>query len=147
MKIMAVDLGDARTGLAVCDRTEFLASPIGVIHERDLNKLVVQVSVAVDEYQVSHVVVGYPKNMDGTTGERAQKCERFAQRLRNVVTVPVELWDERRTTVTAHEILNEADIRGQKRKDMVDEVAATIILESYLAYRRNQKEQAKEESK
>ncbi|MEM0530533.1 Holliday junction resolvase RuvX [Zongyangia sp. HA2173] len=147
MKIMAVDLGDARTGLAVCDRTEFLASPIGVIHERDLNKLVVQVSVAVDEYQVSHVVVGYPKNMDGTTGERAQKCERFAQRLRNVVTVPVELWDERRTTVTAHEILNEADIRGQKRKDMVDEVAATIILESYLAYRRNQKEKAKEESK
>ena len=144
---MAVDLGDARTGLAVCDRTEFLASPIGVIHERDLNKLVVQVSVAVDEYQVSHVVVGYPKNMDGTTGERAQKCERFAQRLRNVVTVPVELWDERRTTVTAHEILNEADIRGQKRKDMVDEVAATIILESYLAYRRNQKEKAKEESK
>ena len=147
MKIMAVDLGDARPGLAVCDRTEFLASPIGVIHERDLNKLVVQVSVAVDEYQVSHVVVGYPKNMDGTTGERAQKCERFAQRLRNVVTVPVELWDERRTTVTAHEILNEADIRGQKRKDMVDEVAATIILESYLAYRRNQKEKAKEESK
>ena len=147
MKIMAVDLGDARTGLAVCDRTEFLASPIGVIHERDLNKLVVQVSVAVDEYQVSHVVVGYPKNMDGTTGERAQKCERFAQRLRNVVTVPVELWDERRTTVTAHEILNEADIRGQKRKDMVDEVAATIILESYLAYRRNQKEKVKEESK
>ena len=147
MKIMAVDLGDARTGLAVCDRTEFLASPIGVIHERDLNKLVVQVSVAVDEYQVSHVVVGYPKNMDGTTGERAQKCERFAQRLRNVVTVPVELWDERRTTVTAHEILNEADIRGQKRKDMVDEVAATIILESYLAYRRNKKEKAKEESK
>ena len=147
MKIMAVDLGDARTGLAVCDRTEVLASPIGVIHERDLNKLVVQVSVAVDEYQVSHVVVGYPKNMDGTTGERAQKCERFAQRLRNVVTVPVELWDERRTTVTAHEILNEADIRGQKRKDMVDEVAATIILESYLAYRRNQKEKAKEESK
>ena len=147
MKIMAVDLGDARTGLAVCDRTEFLASPIGVIHERDLNKLVVQVSVAVDEYQVSHVVVGCPKNMDGTTGERAQKCERFAQRLRNVVTVPVELWDERRTTVTAHEILNEADIRGQKRKDMVDEVAATIILESYLAYRRNQKEKAKEESK
>ena len=147
MKIMAVDLGDARTGLAVCDRTEFLASPIGVIHERDLNKLVVQVSVAVDEYQVSHVVVGYPKNMEGTTGERAQKCERFAQRLRNVVTVPVELWDERRTTVTAHEILNEADIRGQTRKDMVDEVAATIILESYLAYRRNQKEKAKEESK
>ena len=147
MKIMAVDLGDARTGLAVCDRTEFLASPIGVIHERDLNKLVVQVSVAVDEYQVSHVVVGYPKNMDGTTGERAQKCERFAQRLRNVVTIPVELWDERRTTVTAQEILNEADIRGQKRKDLVDEVAATIILESYLAYRRNQIDMAKEESK
>ena len=144
MKIMAVDLGDARTGLAVCDRTEFLASPIGVIHERDLNKLVVQVSVAVDEYQVSHVVVGYPKNMDGTTGERAQKCERFAQRLRNVVTIPVELWDERRTTVTAHEILNEADIRGQKRKDMFDVVAATIILESYRAYRRKQKQKAME---
>lgn len=145
MKILAVDLGDARTGLAACDRTEFLASPIGVIHEKDMKKVLMQVSIAVDEYQISHVIIGYPKNMDGTSGERAEKCERFAQLLRNIVPVPVELWDERRTTVTAHDILNEADIRGQKRKDIVDEVAATIILESYLDYRRNQKEKAKAE--
>ncbi|MBC8570999.1 Holliday junction resolvase RuvX [Zongyangia hominis] len=145
MKIMAVDLGDARTGLAACDRTEFLASPIGVIHEKDMKKVLMQVSIAVDEYQISHVVVGYPKNMDGTVGERALKCERFAKLLQNIVPVPVELWDERRTTVTAHDILNEADIRGQKRKDMVDEVAATIILESYLDYRRNQKAKEKKE--
>lgn len=144
MKIMAVDLGDARTGLAACDRTEFLASPIGVIHERDMKKVLMQVSIAVDEYQISRVVVGYPKNMDGSAGERAHKCERFAQLLQNIVSVPVELWDERRTTVTAHDILNEADIRGQRRKDIVDEVAATVILESYLNFRKNQKDKDKE---
>lgn len=137
MKIMAVDYGDARTGLAVCDRTETLASPVGVIHERDFAAAVQKVSFAVREYDVKMVVVGHPKNMNGTIGERAEKCERFANLLQNLVEVPVVLWDERSTTVTAHNYLNETNTRGKKRKEVVDAVAATIILESYMAYRRN----------
>ena len=94
MKIMAVDYGDARTGLAACDRTEFLASPIGVIHEHDFDRTVEQTAYAVEEYQIQMVVVGHPVNMDGSEGERAQKCALFAQRLREKVSVPVVLWDE-----------------------------------------------------
>ena len=137
MKIMAVDYGDARTGLAACDRTEFLASPLGVIHEYNFDCTVQQVAYAVEEYEVGRVVVGHPKNMDGSEGDRAKKCELFAEKLRELVDVPVVLWDERRTTVTAHQYLNETNTRGKKRKDVVDEVAATIILESYLSWRKN----------
>ena len=79
--------------------------------------------------------------MNGTVGERAEKCERFANLLRNLVAVPVELWDERSTTVSAHGYLNETNTRGKKRKAVIDAVAATIILESYLGYRRNQSQQ------
>lgn len=140
MKILAVDLGDARTGLACCDRTELLASPIGVIHDRRVDSVLRQVAAAVTEFDVKEVIVGYPKNMDNTIGERAKKCEDFAGRLRELVKVPVRLWDERRTTVSAHQVLNETDTRGQKRKDVVDAVAATIILESYLLYRQNNKD-------
>ena len=137
MKIMAVDYGDARTGLAACDRTEFLASPLGVIHEYNFDRCVQQVAYAVEEYQIGKVVVGHPKNMDGSEGDRAKKCELFAEKPRALVSVPVVLWDERRTTVTAHQYLNETNTRGKKRKDVVDEVAATIILESYLSWRKN----------
>lgn len=137
MKIMAVDYGDARTGLAACDRTGFLASPLGVIHEYDFDRTVEQVAYAVEEYQIQMVVVGHPVNMDGSEGERAQKCALFAEKLREKIQVPVVLWDERSTTVTAHQYLNETNTRGKKRKDVVDEVAASIILESYLAWRKN----------
>lgn len=138
MKIMAVDFGDARTGLAVCDRTEFLASPVGVIHEKELYQTVNKVAAAVTEFDVKEVVVGYPVNMNGTVGERAKKCELFADMLNQIIDVPVRLWDERSTTVSAHNYLNETNTRGQKRKNVVDEVAAVIILENYLAFRRNQ---------
>lgn len=138
MKIMAVDLGDARTGLAACDRTEFLASPLGVIHERDFEELLKKVAHMSKEYDIGEIVVGHPKNMDGSEGERAQKCELFANRLRAMVEIPVKLWDERCTTVSAHNYLNQTDTRGKKRKEIVDEVAATIILESYMDYRKNQ---------
>ncbi|RPF48142.1 putative Holliday junction resolvase [Hydrogenoanaerobacterium saccharovorans] len=141
MKIMAVDFGDARTGLAVCDRTEFLASPIGVIHEKDFEQCIKKVSYAVEEYGVQEVVVGYPKNMNGTVGERAQKCELFSQKLQELVSAPVKLWDERSTTVSAIGYLNETNTRGKKRKEVIDAVAATIILESYLAYRKNHKDE------
>ena len=146
MKIMAVDFGDARTGLAACDRTEFLAAPVGVIEERNFDMTVKKVAYAAQEYDVQMIVVGYPRNMDGSAGERAEKCANFAKCLQCLVPVPVELWDERATTVQAHNYLNETNTRGKKRKKVIDEVAATIILESYLAYRKNQREAQKSSS-
>ena len=141
MKILAVDLGDAHTGLACCDRTETLASPIGIIHERHMPRVLAQVAAAVEEYQAGEVVVGYPKNMNNSIGKKAEQCAAFAQQLQELVTVPVVLWDERGTTVSAHNYLNETDTRGKKRKAVIDAVAATIILESYMMYRANKKKQ------
>lgn len=86
-------------------------------------------------------MVGHPLNMDGSCGDRAKLCEEFADKLRELVTVPVELWDERQTTVSAIGYLNETNTRGKKRKQVIDAVAATIILENYLAYRKNQREE------
>ncbi len=137
MKIMSVDFGDSRTGLAVCDKSEFLASPAGVIEEKNFERCIEKVANAAKEHGAEEVVVGYPKNMNGTIGERAQKCELFAEKLSELVDVPVKLWDERSTTVSAHYYLNQTNTRGKKRKAVVDAVAATIILESYLGFRKN----------
>ena len=139
MKIMAVDYGDARTGLAVCDRTEFLASPIGTIEERNAQILAMKVAHMAEQYEVGEIVVGLPVNMNGSEGPRAQKCRAFAETVQLVTEVPVVMWDERSTTVSAHQILNETNVRGKKRKGVFDTVAATLILEGYLAFRRNKK--------
>ncbi len=139
MKIMAVDFGDTRTGLALCDKTEFLASPIGMVEERNFSECIKKVAYMATQYDAKEIVVGYPKNMNGSIGPRAQKCELFAKELEQIVDVPVVLWDERSTTVSAHNILNETNVRGKKRKAVVDSVAATLILESYLGYRKNKK--------
>ena len=133
MKIAAVDFGDARTGLAICDKQELLASPAGVIQEKNFDRAVVKVADALKELAPELVVVGHPINMNGTIGVRAQHCEEFAN-------IPVVLWDERSTTVSAIGFLNATDTRGKKRKAVIDTVAATIILENYLNYRKNQKE-------
>lgn len=135
MKILAVDYGEARTGVAVCDRTEFLASPVTVIHERKTDTLLEKVVCIAKEQGVGEIIVGHPKNMDGSEGEKAEKCRKFAEDLEELSEIPVKLWDERRTTITAHNILNETDTRGKKRKEVVDAVAATVLLESYLRYR------------
>lgn len=139
MKILAVDFGDARTGLAVCDRTEFLASPIGIIEERNFELCAKKVAHMANQYEVGEIVIGHPKNMNGSIGPRAEKSERFAKTVEELVEIPVVLWDERSTTVSAHNILNETNTRGQKRKEIVDSVAAVLILESYLGYRKNKK--------
>ena len=136
MKIMAVDYGDARTGLAVCDRTEFLASPIGTIEERNAQLLAMKVAHMAQQYEVGEIIVGLPLNMNGSRGPRAEKCEAFANMLNELTEIPVNMWDERSTTVSAHNILNETNVRGKKRKAVVDTVAATVILEAYLEYRR-----------
>ena len=139
MKIMAVDLGDARTGLAVCDKSEFLASPAGVIHEKNYKMILQKTASAAIEHSVEEIVVGLPKNMDGTEGERALKCRDFAKKLEEQTGLSVTLWDERSTTVTAVGYMNVLDIRGKKRKNIIDEVAAVIILENYLNWRKNNK--------
>lgn len=137
MKIMAVDYGDSRTGLAMCDRTEFLASPLGIIKETSLAKTAEKIVYATREYDAQMVVIGLPLNMDGTEGARAEKCRKLAQLLSSVITIPVELWDERCTTKTALAQLDQNKTYGKKRKEVLDAVAATVILESYMAWRRN----------
>ena len=140
MKILAVDYGDTRTGLAVSDRSECLASPVGTITERNAQRLAQKVADAVKEQGAELIVVGLPINMNGTKGPRAEKCEEFAQMLRELVECPVEMWDERSTTVTAHNILNTTNVRGRARKAVVDTVAATIILEGFMDHRRKNKD-------
>lgn len=137
MRIMAVDYGDSRTGIAVCDKSEMLASPLTVITEYHFERCAEKVAELAKKENAELIVVGYPKNMDGTAGERAEKCAEFARLAEELSGIPTELWDERRTTVTAHNYLNETNVRGKKRKAVVDAVAATIILETYLAYRKN----------
>ena len=137
MKIMAVDYGDARTGLAVCDRTEFLASPVDTIEEKSFAKVAEKIVYASREFEAGMIVIGLPRNMDGTEGARAQKCRKLADTLKAIVPIPVELWDERSTTVTAASILTENGTFGKKRKQVLESVAAVVILESYMAYRHN----------
>ncbi|MGN0690287.1 MAG: Holliday junction resolvase RuvX [Oscillospiraceae bacterium] len=141
MRILAVDYGEVRTGLAVCDRTEFLASPVGVIEERKFEELLMKVMYIATEHGVGEIIVGHPKNMDGSEGEKTNKCRKFAESLEELSGIPVKLWDERRTTITAHNILNETDTRGKKRKEVIDAVAATVLLESYLRYRELQRKE------
>ena len=137
MVIMSVDLGKARTGLALCDKTEFLASPYKVIFEKSPKKLPEQVAQAASEAKAELIVVGLPKNMDGTEGESARNARAFAETLHALTGLPVELQDERGTTITAHSFLSDPNTRGKKRKNVVDEVAATIILQNFLDKRKN----------
>lgn len=138
MIIMSVDLGKARTGIAVCDKTEFLASPYKVIFEKSPTKLPEKVAEAVKETKAELIVVGLPKNMDGSEGESAQNARAFAQKITELTGIETVMQDERGTTITAHNFLNTTNTRGKKRKNVVDEVAATIILQNYLDKRHNQ---------
>ena len=141
MRILAVDYGDARTGLAICDPGEQLASPLGTICQRDPEKTAEAAAKAALEAGARRIVVGNPINMDGTAGERSQACRDFAALLEQKSGLPVVLWDERGTTVTAARYLNVTDTRGKKRKKVIDAMAATIILESYLVWRKNHREE------
>ena len=132
MRVMAIDYGDARTGVALSDLTGTLAGETFVISQWDPEKLCSQLARAAQERGADTLVLGYPKNMDGTAGVRAEKCAAFGEKLRQATGLPVVLWDERRTTVDAHRILSEAGRHGKKRKETVDAVAASLILEGYL---------------
>ncbi len=135
MIIMSVDLGDARTGIAISDKGESFAFPKGVIKEYNKDKLLTALCEKAKEFGAELLVVGYPKNMDGSAGFKAQECEALGKKLSEMSGIPLVLWDERCTTVSAHTALNYTDTRGKKRKEIVDAVAATIILEDYLKRR------------
>ena len=137
MVIMSVDLGKSRTGIAVCDKTEFLASPYTVIFEKSPNKLPEKVAQAAKEVKAELIVVGLPKNMDGSEGESAQNARDFAKKIQALTGLETVMQDERGTTITAHNFLNTTNTRGKKRKNVVDEVAATIILQDFLDKRKN----------
>ena len=140
MKILAVDYGDARTGLAVCDEGERLASPVEVLHETNRKRLVGRISDKAMELKAEEIVLGHPINMDGSLGPRSALVKEIEKQLREKTALPVVLWDERRTTVAAADILNKTDVRGKKRKAVIDAVAAVLILEGYLNYRKNNKQ-------
>lgn len=136
MRVMGIDYGDARTGIAMSDLLCSIVGSTTVIHSRNSEKTLQQIQQMVKDHGVTEIVMGLPKNMDGTEGPRAELCRQFAARLEDAVGIPIKLWDERRTTVEAHNILSAHNYHGKKRKDTVDAVAASLILEGYLAFRK-----------
>lgn len=137
MRILAVDYGDARTGVAVSDAAGILTGFACVVEAYTPEKTAEKAAALAREHGAEEIVVGLPLNMDGSAGERAQKAEALAELLRAETGLPVSLWDERRTTVDAHRILLQNGKNGRKRRKTVDAVAASLILEGYLAYKRN----------
>lgn len=136
MKIMGIDYGDARTGVAISDLLCSIVGSSTVLPSRNTDKLIADIVRLTKENQVGEIVVGLPKNMDGTEGNRAHLCREFAALLRSATGLPVAMWDERRTTVEAHNILSAHNYHGKKRKETVDAVAASLILEGYLAFKK-----------
>lgn len=132
MIIISVDLGKARTGLAISDKTGFLASTLCMIEEKSPSKLLEKVAQAVKENKAELTVVGLPKNMDGSEGDSAKNAREFASNLEELTGIKTVMQDERGTTVTAHGYLSQRDVKGKKRKAQVDIVAASIILQDYL---------------
>lgn len=133
-RVMGVDFGDARTGIAISDLLCSIVGTTTVIHSRNMEKTIMQIGQMVKDSDIGEIVVGLPKNMDGTEGARAELCREFAGKLEEATGLPVKMWDERRTTVEAHNILSQHNYHGKKRKDTVDAVAASLILEGYLAF-------------
>ena len=133
MRVMGIDYGDARVGVAVSDLLGITAQGVGTIKNKGLNGLVTDLKKLIDEYKPETVVIGLPRNMDGTEGFRADATYEFANRLKEACKVPVEYMDERLTTMGAARFLNTTNTRGKKRKDVIDTVSACLILESWLA--------------
>ena len=137
MRIMAIDYGDAHTGIAISDPTGFLAGFTTVITAYRPEVVAEQVAVLAKEHGVEELVLGHPKNMDGTRGPRAEKAEAMAELLKEATGLPVVLWDERRTTIDAHQILMTGGKNAKKRNKVVDAVAASLILAGYLTFKKS----------
>lgn len=136
MKTMAIDYGDARTGIAVSDSLGMLTGFTTVIHAYTPDKVAAAIKELIAQHQVQELVMGFPRNMDGSEGPRAELYRSFAAVLEETTGMKPILWDERRTTVDAHRILSQNNVRGKKRKNTVDAVAASLILEGYLSYKK-----------
>lgn len=136
MRIMAIDYGDAHTGIAISDPTGLLAGTATTIHSRKEDVVLEELVKLVQSHQVEELVMGFPKNMDGTEGPRAQIYRDFADKVAVATGLTPVLWDERRTTIDAHRILFESGKNAKKRKKTVDAVAAALILEGYLTFKR-----------
>lgn len=136
MKVLAIDYGDARTGIAVSDLTGSIVGFTTVIHSWNQEKTIQEILRLTREQGAERVVMGFPKNMDGSEGPRAELYRAFASDLEQALGMPVLFWDERRTTVEAHNILTQTGYHGKKRKNTVDAVAASLILEGYLNWLR-----------
>ncbi|MGM9651577.1 MAG: Holliday junction resolvase RuvX [Faecousia sp.] len=136
MRVMGIDYGDARTGIAVSDAGGLIVGQTTVIHSWNREKTAEQIAALVKQHGVERLVMGLPRNMDGTEGPRAALYREFAALVEEKTGMEVVLWDERRTTVEAHQILSEHNYHGKKRKNTVDAVAASLILEGYLNYLR-----------
>ena len=136
-RIMGIDYGDARTGIAFSDLLCSIVGSTTVIHSRRPEKTLEEIVKLAKEQDAGEIVMGLPKNMDGSEGPRAELCREFAGKVREATGLNVTLWDERRTTVEAHNILSEHNYHGKKRKNTVDAVAASLILEGYLNFRKH----------
>ena len=132
MVILSVDYGDMRTGVAVCDKMGILASPVDVVKGDYAPKVAKEINQIAIDKKAELIVVGLPKNMDGSEGDRAEKCREFAKLIEEVSGIKTVMCDERLTTVSAHNLMNETNVRGKKRKDSVDKIAAAFILQAYL---------------
>lgn len=138
MRIMAIDYGDAHTGIAISDPTGFLTGFTTTIDAYRPEVVADRIAALVKEHSVEELVLGYPKNMDGSVGPRAEKAAAMGELLKSTTSLPVILWDERRTTIDAHQILMAGGKNAKKRKKVVDAVAASLILEGYLTFRKFQ---------
>ena len=146
MRIMGLDFGSKTVGVAISDELLITAQGIEIIRRKEENKLrqtLARIEELIVEYGVTEIVLGYPKNMNDTLGERVQKTEEFKEKLERRTGLLVFLWDERLTTVAADRAMMEAGIRRENRKDYVDQIAASLILQGYLDFKGNQKENGK----
>ena len=134
-KIMGIDYGDARTGVAISDLLCSIVGTTAVVNSHNTDKAIADIVRLAKENSVGEIVVGLPRNMDGSEGPRAELCREFAAKLGEATGLKIVMWDERRTTVEAHNILSQHNYHGKKRKNTVDAVAASLILEGYLAFR------------
>jgi len=134
MRVLAIDYGDARTGIAISDAGGTIVGQTAVIHSYKAEKTAAEIARLVKESGAERLVMGFPRNMDGSEGPRAELYRVFAALVEQTCGMPVVLWDERRTTVEAHNILSGCNYHGKKRKETVDAVAASLILEGYLSF-------------
>ena len=145
MRIMAIDYGDARTGVAISDPAAMMTGHTAVVRSRNAQRAAEEISALVRQYGVEELVLGFPRNMDGSEGARAQLYRDFAALLTGLTGLPVRLWDERRTTIEAHQILHANGKKMKQHRDTVDAVAASLILEGYLLRRSQEQARAARE--